>query len=63
MADPRQVLKKKIADINAGGRFPVVAFELEFYLLDPDAGGDDDMPSPVGAGDRAETGPVAHVRH
>lgn len=53
MADPRQVLKKKIADINASGRFPVVAFELEFYLLDPESGGDDDMPSPVGAGARA----------
>ncbi|MBO6718157.1 MAG: glutamine synthetase [Rhizobiaceae bacterium] len=49
MADPRQVLKKKVAEINAKGLFPVVAFELEFYLLDPDTDWDDGMPAPVGA--------------
>jgi glutamine synthetase len=49
MADPRQVLKKKVAEINAKGFFPVVAFELEFYLLDPDTDWDDGMPAPVGA--------------
>ncbi len=49
LADPRQVLKKKIAEINAKGFFPVVAFELEFYLLDPDTDWDDGMPAPVGA--------------
>jgi glutamine synthetase len=49
MADPRQVLKKKIAEINEKGLFPVVAFELEFYLLDPETDWDDGMPGPVGA--------------
>lgn len=49
MADPRQVLKKKVAEINAKGFFPVVAFELEFYLLDPETDWDDGMPAPVGA--------------
>lgn len=49
MADPRQVLKKKIAEVNAKGFFPVVAFELEFYLLDPELEWSDGMPGPVGA--------------
>ena len=49
LADPRQVLKKKIAEINGRGFYPVVAFELEFYLLDPDTDWDDGMPAPVGA--------------
>ncbi len=49
LADPRQVLKKKIAEINEKGFFPVVAFELEFYLLDPETDWDDGMPAPVGA--------------
>ena len=49
MADPRQVLKKKIAEVNDKGFFPVVAFELEFYLLDPETDWDDGMPAPVGA--------------
>jgi glutamine synthetase len=49
MADPRQVLKRKVAEVNARGFFPVVAFELEFYLLDPDTDWDDGMPGPVGA--------------
>lgn len=49
LADPRQVLKKKIAEVNDKGFFPVVAFELEFYLLDPNVDWDDGMPAPVGA--------------
>jgi glutamine synthetase len=49
MADPRQVLKKKVAEVNAKGFFPVVAFELEFYLLDPEVEWSDGMPGPVGA--------------
>ncbi len=48
MVDPRQVLKKKVADMNARGLTPVVAFELEFYLLDPETDWDDGMPAPVG---------------
>lgn len=49
MADSRQVLKHKVAEANAKGFFPVVAFELEFYLLDPETDWDDGMPAPVGA--------------
>lgn len=49
MADPRQVLKRKVAEVQAKGFFPVVAFELEFYLLDPEVEWDDGMPGPVGA--------------
>lgn len=49
LADPRQVLKKKIAEVNGKGFFPVCAFELEFYLLDPETDWDDGMPAPVGA--------------
>jgi glutamine synthetase len=49
LADPRQVLKKKMAEINERGLFPVVAFELEFYLLEPGTDWDDGMPAPVGA--------------
>ncbi len=30
LPDPRQVLKAKVAEINAKGFFPVVAFEVEF---------------------------------
>lgn len=53
MADPRQALKARIAEINAKGLYPVVAFELEFYLLDPETDRDDGMPGPVGAGGTA----------
>ena len=49
MADARQVLKEKVAEVNAKGFFPAVAFELEFYLLDPTTEWDDGMPAPVGA--------------
>jgi glutamine synthetase len=49
MADPRQVLGAKVAEVNAKGFFPVVAFELEFYLLDPELEWDENMPGPVGA--------------
>lgn len=49
MADPRQVLKHKVLEANSKGYFPVVAFELEFYLLEPGTDWDDGMPAPVGA--------------
>lgn len=49
LADPRQVLKRKVAEVQAKGFFPVVAFELEFYLLDPEIEWDEGMPGPVGA--------------
>ncbi|TWH00604.1 glutamine synthetase [Mesorhizobium sp. J18] len=49
MACPRQVLKQKVAEAHARGFYPVTAFELEFYLLDPDIDWDDGMPAPVGA--------------
>jgi len=49
LADPRQALRRKVADIQAKGFFPVVAFELEFYLLDPDVEWDEGMSAPVGS--------------
>ena len=49
LADPRLVLKRKVAEVNAKGFYPVVAFELEFYLLDPEIEWSDGMPGPVGA--------------
>jgi glutamine synthetase len=49
LADARQMLRRKMAEVNARGLFPVVAFELEFYLLDPETDWDDGMPAPVGA--------------
>lgn len=49
LADSRQVLKRKVAEVQAKGFFPVAAFELEFYLLDPEVEWDDGMPGPVGA--------------
>jgi len=49
LADPRQMLKRKVAEVQAKRFFPVVAFELEFYLLDPDIEWDEGMPGPVGA--------------
>ncbi|HEU4987655.1 MAG TPA: glutamine synthetase family protein [Rhizobiaceae bacterium] len=49
MACPRQVLKQKVAEAHAKGFYPVTAFELEFYLLDPEIDWDDGMPAPVGA--------------
>jgi len=41
VADPRHVLVKVIQQLNAAGFYPVMACELEFYLLDqkPDAQG------------------------
>ena len=47
--DSRQILKAKMADINARGLFPVTAFELEFYLVDvPDPKTGSEM-RPLGA--------------
>ena len=41
IADPRQLLVKVINDLKADGYYPVMAAELEFYLLDqkPDGNG------------------------
>ncbi|MBY8916891.1 glutamine synthetase family protein [Nitratireductor sp. L1-7-SE] len=51
MADSRQVLKHKVVEANAKGFFPVAAFELEFYLLDPEKQDPAGMPTPLGAGE------------
>lgn len=48
MADSRQVLKHKVAEVNEKGYFPVAAFELEFYLLDPERAENGGMPPPLG---------------
>lgn len=47
--DCRHQLARLVEEMNAKGLFPVVAFELEFYLLEPDTDWDDGMPAPVGA--------------
>lgn len=49
LVDPRQALKAKISQIKAKDLHAVVAFELEFYLLEPGTDWDDGMPAPVGA--------------
>ena len=46
--DSRQLLKAKVNAINERGLFPVVAFELEFYLLEKPRKATDEM-RPVGA--------------
>lgn len=51
MACARQVLKHKVAEANDRGFFPVAAFELEFYLLDPAREDSAGMPTPLGAGE------------
>lgn len=44
--DPRTVLKRAVSVVHAAGLRPVVAAELEFYLIDP-ARGDGGQPLPV----------------
>jgi glutamine synthetase len=51
--DPREVLARVIARLRADGLHPVVACELEFYLLDVDGHG---RPSPPGAAPHASAG-------
>jgi glutamine synthetase len=48
--DSRQILKAKIAEVNAKGLFPVAAFELEFYLLEKPKKNDPEL-RPVGIGE------------
>ncbi len=38
--DPRVILRDVVANLNAVGLYPVVACELEFYLIDPRRGPD-----------------------
>jgi len=38
--DPRVILRDVVAALNAAGLHPVVACELEFYLIDPKRGPD-----------------------
>ncbi len=51
--DPREVLARVIARLRADGLYPVVACELEFYLVDVDAHG---RPSPPGAASHGQAG-------
>jgi glutamine synthetase len=46
-ADPRQVLARVVARLAANGLRPVVAVELEFYLLDPAPAEDGTMQPPI----------------
>ncbi len=39
VADPRHALARVVAALEADGLFPVVAVELEFYLVETDGGG------------------------
>jgi glutamine synthetase len=47
--DCRNALARITKALALRGFYPVVAFELEFYLLELDADSDDGMPEPVGA--------------
>ncbi|MEL6922035.1 MAG: glutamine synthetase family protein, partial [Pseudomonadota bacterium] len=47
--DCRNALARITKALAKRGQFPVVAFELEFYLLDPDAEKMHGMPAPVGS--------------
>ena len=49
--DPREVLKAQVAALKAGGRTPVVAVELEFYVTKPTANGDFTLNTPDGLTD------------
>ncbi|MEH6579800.1 MAG: glutamine synthetase family protein [Amphritea sp.] len=46
--EPRNVLKKVISGLNQDDYFPVVAFELEFYLLDMAPGSAGQVQPPIG---------------
>ncbi|MGC3872008.1 glutamine synthetase family protein [Halomonas sp. GXIMD04776] len=54
-ADPRQVLRRVLSNFTARGLTPVVALELEFYLVDRrrDARGQAQPPCSPGTGERA----------
>ncbi|MGB7433230.1 MAG: glutamine synthetase family protein [Ahrensia sp.] len=47
--DCRNALSRITKAMAQRDQFPVVAFELEFYLLEPGTDWDDGMPAPVGA--------------
>lgn len=47
--DCRNALGRITKAMAKRDQYPVVAFELEFYLLEPDTDWDDGMPAPVGA--------------
>jgi glutamine synthetase len=54
--DPRQVLADIVARCHADGLHPVVACELEFYLVERDASGAPRPPDVRGAGPAASSG-------
>ena len=51
VADPRHVLARVVRRLQEAGYTPVVAAELEFYVVDPARGTDrwSDLPCPTGA--------------
>ncbi len=53
---PRQVLKKIVALYRERGWEPVVAPELEFYLIKPNPDSDYPLEPPIGRSGRAESG-------
>ncbi len=57
--DPREVLARVIARLRADGLYPVVACELEFYLVDVDAHG---RPHPPGAAPHGSAGHLCMQR-
>jgi glutamine synthetase len=54
--DPRHMLERVVARLNADGLLPVVACELEFYLIDADAQGRPSPPAPAGGGPAGSAG-------
>jgi glutamine synthetase len=54
--DPRQILADIVARCHADGLHPVVACELEFYLVERDANGAPRPPAMSGAGPAASAG-------
>ncbi len=54
--DPREILAGIIARCHADGLHPVVACELEFYLVDVDANGAPRPPQTPGSGPAASAG-------
>jgi glutamine synthetase len=49
--DPRGILKKQVAALEAEGRTPVVAVELEFYVTKPQSNGVFKLETPAGLAD------------
>ncbi len=61
-ADPRTILERAAAALAARGLFPVVAFELEFYLLELDEAGRPVFAGSAGGPDRSDVYSMADLR-